>query len=105
LNSLPVEHEAARLDVLALALTEGVHELGELCATLDLEEDLIVGVGDLDVEMLLLALLLVLRRSMRRTGLAHVSVFRCRSAGLKWSIQARVDVEAGCGLLLTERRG
>lgn len=52
LNALAVEEEAHGLDVLALALAEGRHELLELCGPLDLEEDLVVVVCDLDVEVL-----------------------------------------------------
>lgn len=37
---------------LALALAEGIHQLLELRGALDLEEDLVVVVGNLDVEVL-----------------------------------------------------
>ena len=40
------------MNVLALAVAEGVHELLELSRALDLEENLIVVVGDLDVQVL-----------------------------------------------------
>jgi len=50
-HALPVEEEAAGLNAPALALTEGVHELLQLCGALDLEKDLVVVVGHLDVEV------------------------------------------------------
>ena len=40
------------MDVLALAVAEGVHELLELSRALDLEENLVVVVGNLDVQVL-----------------------------------------------------
>jgi hypothetical protein len=52
LYPLSLEQEAYRLERLALALAEGQHQLLELGVALDLEEDLVVVVGDLDVEML-----------------------------------------------------
>lgn len=36
----------------SLPFTEGIHKLLKLCRPLDLEENLIVVIGDLDVEML-----------------------------------------------------
>jgi len=50
-HSGAVEQEATASDVLALALTECVHELLQLGCALDLEEHFIVVVGDLDVQM------------------------------------------------------
>jgi hypothetical protein len=47
-----LEQESHAGDVLALAVAEGVHELAQLGCALDLEEDLIVVVGDLDVQVL-----------------------------------------------------
>lgn len=52
LDSRAVEQEAHRVERLALALAKGRHELLELGAALDLEEDLIVVVRDFDVEVL-----------------------------------------------------
>lgn len=52
LHSRAVEQEPHRVEGLALALAKGRHELLELGAALDLEEDLVVVVGDLDVEVL-----------------------------------------------------
>ena len=45
---------------LALALAEGIHQLLELGGALDLEEDLVVVVGDFNVEVLRLLWALVL---------------------------------------------
>lgn len=47
-----VEQESDRGHLLALALTEGIHQLLQLSRSLDLEEDLIVVVGNLDVQVL-----------------------------------------------------
>ena len=52
LDSLALEKEAHRGDVLALALAEGAHELLQLGRLLYLEEDLVVVVSDLDVQVL-----------------------------------------------------
>lgn len=52
LHSRAVKQEPHRVEGLALALAKGRHELLELGAALDLEEDLVVVVGDLDVEVL-----------------------------------------------------
>lgn len=43
--------DCTRLSSNALSLAEGVHQLLEDCSTLDLEEDVIVGVGYFDVQM------------------------------------------------------
>lgn len=51
-HSRAVEKEANAGEGLALALAEGVHELLELGGALDLEEHLVVVVGDLDVQVL-----------------------------------------------------
>ena len=47
-----IVQEAAALNALSLTLTERIHELLELCGTLDLEEHFVVVVRDLDVEVL-----------------------------------------------------
>lgn len=52
LDTLALEEEAHRGDSLALALAKGRHQLLQLRASLDLEEDLVVVVRDLDVEVL-----------------------------------------------------
>jgi hypothetical protein len=51
LHTTTIEEEADGVGSLALSLTEGIHELLQGSGSLDLEEDLIVIVGDLDVEM------------------------------------------------------
>jgi len=51
LNLLTIEQESDRLPVLALPLAESIHQFLQLGGALDLEEDLIVAVGDFDVEM------------------------------------------------------
>lgn len=70
-DSGAVEEEANAGEGLALTLAEGVHELLQLGGTLDLEEDLVVVVGDLDVEVLGLLGSVVLvagGRGRRRSG-------------------------------------
>lgn len=52
LHTRALEQEANRAETLALTLTEGSHELLELCGALDLEENLVVIVRDFDVEVL-----------------------------------------------------
>lgn len=61
------------MEGLALTLAEGVHELLELGGALDLEENLVVVVGDLDVQVLGLLRLLILLGGRRR--------WRCRHGG------------------------
>jgi hypothetical protein len=51
-NTGTLEEESHARNVLALAIAEGVHELAELSCALNLEEDLVVVVGDLDVQVL-----------------------------------------------------
>lgn len=51
LDALALEEEPDRAQSLALALAEGAHELLELGGLLDLEEDLVVVIGHLDVEV------------------------------------------------------
>jgi hypothetical protein len=73
-DSGAVEEEAHASEGLALTLAEGIHELLQLGCALDLEEDLVVVVGDLDVEVLGLLRSLVLvaggggRRRRRHGG-------------------------------------
>jgi len=55
LYATTIEEEPDRSGSLALSLAEGIHQLLEGGGTLDFEEDLVVVVGDLDVEMLTLA--------------------------------------------------
>jgi hypothetical protein len=54
-HALAVEEEAHARDILALAIAEGVHEFAESRCALDLEKDLVVVIGDFDVEMFALA--------------------------------------------------
>lgn len=51
MNTTAIEEESDRVGGFALSLTKGIHEFLQGCGALDLEEDLIVVVGDLDVEM------------------------------------------------------
>ena len=78
-DSGAVEEEAHAGEGLSLTLTEGIHELLQLGCALDLEEHLVVVVGDLDVEVLGLLGSLVLvagrgRRRRRRHGVGVVRV-------------------------------
>ena len=56
-DSSPIEQEPNILHGLALSFTEGVHEFAELGCALDFEEDLVVVIGDLDVQVFGLRLL------------------------------------------------
>lgn len=77
-HSGAVEEEAHAGEGLALTLTEGVHELLELGGALNLEEDLVVVVGDLDVQVLGLLLgRLVLVASVGRGRRAGRHVGEC----------------------------
>ena len=74
-----VKEEAHAGEGLALTVAEGIHELLQLGCALDLEEDLVVVVGHLDVEVLGLLGSLVLvagrgRRRRRRHGVGVVRV-------------------------------
>ena len=72
-DSGAVEEEAHAGEGLALTLAEGVHELLQLGGALDLEEDLVVVVGNLDVEVLGLRLgSIVLVAAVGRGGRALV---------------------------------
>lgn len=51
-HSCAVEEESHSLQLLALTLAEGSHQLIEAGRLLDLEEDFVVAVGDFDVEVL-----------------------------------------------------
>lgn len=57
LHPLAVKEETDASHVLALAIAKGVHELAKLGGALDFEENLIVVVGDLDVQVFLLSVL------------------------------------------------
>ena len=72
-HSGAVEQEAHASEGLSLTLAEGVHELLQLGGALDLEEDLVVVVGNLDVEVLGLRLgSIVLVAAVGRGGRALV---------------------------------
>ena len=51
LYTTSVKQEADRVRGLALPLAEGIHQLLKVCCTLDLEENLIVVVGNLNVKV------------------------------------------------------
>lgn len=51
-DSLTIEEESHAGGSLALTVAEGIHELLELGGALDLEVDLVVVIGDLDVKVL-----------------------------------------------------
>lgn len=51
LHARTVKKEAHRADGLALAFAKRIHQLLQLGATLDLEEDLVVIICDFDVQM------------------------------------------------------
>ncbi len=51
LHTRSLEKESDGVQALALSLTESSHELFQLCASLDLEEDLVIVVGDFDIEV------------------------------------------------------
>lgn len=50
-HALAVEQEAHTLRSLALSVAEGVHELLELCRSLDLEEHFVASIRHLDVQV------------------------------------------------------
>lgn len=60
LNARPIEKKSDGAWCLALSFAEGVHQLLKLSCALDLEEDLVVVVGDLDIKVLRWGGLLVL---------------------------------------------
>jgi hypothetical protein len=51
IDALPVEQEPHTLWRLALTLAESIHQLLQSSGTLDLEENLVIGIRDFDVEM------------------------------------------------------
>lgn len=51
LHACTVKKEAHRADGLALAFAKRIHQLLQLGAALDLEEDLVIVICDLDVQM------------------------------------------------------
>ena len=84
-HTLAVEEEAHARNVLSLAVAEGVHELAERRCALDLEEDLVVVVGDLDVEVLRRASILWLVRYVGRSVIRHDGEVRAIGAAMsRW---------------------
>lgn len=83
-----VEQEAHGGYLFPLTIAEGVHELGELGRPFDFEEDLVVVVGDFDVEMLGFGLLVWVAAS-GAGGLVAVGHFvrLCRCFVGRWGEQ------------------
>ena len=51
-DSLAIKQESHCLNLFALSFAESVHQLLQLCRPLDLEEDLVVVIGNFYVQML-----------------------------------------------------
>lgn len=51
LNSRAIEKKSHGAGSLALTFAKGAHQLLELCGALNLEEDLVIVVGDLDIKV------------------------------------------------------
>lgn len=64
MDSRAVEKKSHGAGRLSLALAKSAHKLLKLCSALDLEEDLVVVVGDLDVEVLRVGGCLLARSSV-----------------------------------------
>lgn len=104
-DSGAVEEEAHAGEGLALTLTEGVHELLQLGRTLDLEEHLVVVVGDLDVQMLrLLGSFVLVARRRGRGGLGHLGgvarPFAIWWTAIKGQFSCAQDCKARCVCIL-----
>ena len=67
-----------------MAVAEGVHELAEGGGALDLEKDLVVVVGDLDVQVFDWACLFGLVGHMWRSVLRHGEARGCAVTGEVW---------------------
>lgn len=90
-DALSVEEESHATDVLSLAITECVHQLAEGGCALDLEEDLIVVVGNLDVQMFAGASILRLGLDVvGRAVVRHYVVRGCVGSGLVEWCRARL---------------
>ncbi len=74
-----IEQEPHRCWGFALTIAEGVHELGESCGALDLEEDFVIVVCDFDVEVFALGLVIWVASSA--WGLVAVRHVVCCSGG------------------------
>lgn len=70
-HTLTVEEKPARAARLATSLTEGVHQLLELCGALDLEENFRLVIGNFDVEMLRGLWGVIVARWRWRSALRH----------------------------------
>jgi hypothetical protein len=79
-DALSVEQEAHARNVLSLTVAESVHELAECGGALDFEEDLIVVVGNLDVQVFALSTVFGLLLNVGRTVVRHI----CGSSGFRW---------------------
>jgi hypothetical protein len=104
--TLAVKEEPNAANVLALTVAEGVHEFAESRRALDLEEHLVVVVGDLDVQMLTLALfwLLLGRLVVGHVDLVRVDVWmgavcgvQCAVCGVRLSVQGCPANVSGSG--------
>ena len=74
-HSGAVEQEAHASEGLSLTLAEGVHELLQLGGALDLEEDLVVVVGNLDIQVLALTTIFGLLLNIWGTVVGHFGGF------------------------------
>ena len=73
LNTLPLEQEPDRVHSFALALAKSRHEFVEFGTALNFEEDLIIVIGNFDVQML------AINGRLRRRTLAAVFIRHCSS--------------------------
>jgi hypothetical protein len=74
-NALAVKQEAHARDVFALAIAERVHELSKGRSALNLEEDLVVVVGNLDIQVLALTTIFGLLLNIWGTVVGHFGGF------------------------------
>jgi len=52
LNARPIEEKSDSGQLFALPFAESIHQFFQLCRPFDLEEDLVVSIGDFDIEVL-----------------------------------------------------
>jgi hypothetical protein len=95
--TLAVKEEPNAANVLALTVAEGVHEFAESRRALDLEEHLVVVVGDLDVQMLTLPLfwLLLGRLVVGHVDLVRVVVWMGAVCGVRCAVE-RAGLSGEC---------